>query len=89
MAHAMFDINTSNHVEQSTLEFNLRLQEHIELIRANKKIDAIHYAKKYLSPWESTESKRIGHAMGLLAFKSDTSCKPYKVNLVVFLSCLY
>ncbi|CAO3612457.1 unnamed protein product [Mucor hiemalis] len=63
---------------KSTLEFNLRLQEHIELARGNRGLEAIAYAQKYLSPWKATESKRIGQAMGLLAYKSDTECQPYK-----------
>lgn len=63
---------------KSTLEFNLRLQEHIELARANRGLEAIAYAQKYLSLWKATESKRIGQAMGLLAYKSDTECQPYK-----------
>ncbi|KAI8385637.1 CTLH/CRA C-terminal to lish motif domain-containing protein [Blakeslea trispora] len=63
---------------KSTLEFNLRLQEHVELARASKGLEAIAYAQKYLSPWKSVENKRIGQAMGLLAYKSDTQCQPYK-----------
>lgn len=63
---------------KSTLEFDLRLQEHIELARANKGLEAIQYAQKYLSPWKDTEAKRIGQAMGLLVYKSDTQCQPYK-----------
>jgi macrophage erythroblast attacher len=63
------------------LEFNLRLQEHIELARANRGLEAIAYAQKYLTPWKATEYKRIGQAMGLLAYKSDTQCQPYKVNI--------
>ncbi|KAG1138310.1 hypothetical protein G6F38_010658 [Rhizopus arrhizus] len=63
---------------KSTLEFNLRLQEHIELARASKGIEAIKYAQKHLAPWKSIEGVRIGQAMGLLAYKSDTQCQPYK-----------
>ncbi|KAI8969207.1 CTLH/CRA C-terminal to lish motif domain-containing protein [Mycotypha africana] len=63
---------------RSTLEFNLRLQEHIELARGNKGLEAITYAQKYLTPWNATEHKRIGQAMGLLAYSSDTQCQPYK-----------
>lgn len=60
------------------MEFNLRLQEHIELARAGRGMDAIKYAQKYLAPWKVSECKRIGQAMGLLIYKSDTECQPYK-----------
>ncbi|CAO3679601.1 unnamed protein product [Rhizopus stolonifer] len=63
---------------KSTLEFNLRLQEHIELARASKGLEAIVYAQKHLAAWKATEDVRIGQAMGLLAYKSDTRCQPYK-----------
>ena len=58
----------------------MRLQEHIELARASKGIEAIKYAQKHLAPWKSIEGVRIGQAMGLLAYKSDTQCQPYKVK---------
>ncbi|KAG0175448.1 GID complex subunit containing RING finger motif [Apophysomyces sp. BC1034] len=63
---------------KSTLEFNLRLQEYIELARESKGMEAIVYAKKYLVPWEETERKKIMQAMGMLPFRSDTMCQPYK-----------
>ncbi|KAI8060797.1 CTLH/CRA C-terminal to lish motif domain-containing protein [Gongronella butleri] len=62
---------------KSTLEFNLRLQEHIELVRHGKLLEAVAYAKKYLVPWHATEQKRIMDAMGLLAYKKDTQCEPF------------
>jgi macrophage erythroblast attacher len=73
------------------LEFNLRLQEHIELARASRGLEAISYAQKYLSPWKTTENKRIGQAMNLLAFKSNTQCQPYKVKskMAIYRSCLF
>ncbi|KAF7729140.1 GID complex subunit containing RING finger motif [Apophysomyces ossiformis] len=63
---------------KSTLEFNLRLQEYIELARESKGMEAIAYAKKYLVPWEETEQKKIMQAMGMLPFPSNTLCQPYK-----------
>ncbi|KAJ7240453.1 CTLH/CRA C-terminal to lish motif domain-containing protein [Mycena rebaudengoi] len=48
---------------KSTLEFDLRLQEYIELSRAAKCQEAIDYSRKYLA---------------LLAFRPDTSCGRYK-----------
>ncbi|KAI9315461.1 CTLH/CRA C-terminal to lish motif domain-containing protein [Dichotomocladium elegans] len=64
--------------QNSSLEFNLRLQEYIELAREEKGTEAIAYAQKYLAQWEPTEFKRIQQAMTLLAFKGDTACQPYK-----------
>ncbi|OZJ06587.1 hypothetical protein BZG36_00627 [Bifiguratus adelaidae] len=63
---------------KSTLEFNLRLQEFIEMVQAAKMMEALQYARKHLTPWAETHLKQIQQAMGLLAFKPDTQCAPYK-----------
>ncbi|KAJ1994419.1 GID complex subunit containing RING finger motif [Coemansia spiralis] len=63
---------------QSTLEFELRLQEFIEMIRERKTPDAIAYAKKHLAAWSDTEMPRFQRAMTLLAFSPSTNCPPYK-----------
>lgn len=63
---------------KSSLEFDLRLQEYIELVRANQFVDAINYAKKYLMIWIDVQATSIQHAMALLAFPSDTFCSPYQ-----------
>lgn len=65
---------------QSILEFELRLQEYIELSRARKTQEAISYAKKYLISWQETHLPQIQAAATLLAFPSDTTCGPYKVS---------
>lgn len=62
---------------KSTLEFDLRLQEYIELVREDKLPNAISYAKKHLMVWADTHMNLIQHAMALLAFPSDTMCMPY------------
>ncbi|CAG8440833.1 2163_t:CDS:2 [Ambispora leptoticha] len=62
----------------STLEFNLRLQEYIELVRSRRTSEAIVYSRKYLTPWSETHMKEIQQALGLLAFPSNTNCQPYK-----------
>jgi len=62
---------------QSTFEFNLRLQEFIELIRADKKGESIAYAKKNLNSFQENHMKEI-QAMTLLAFQPGTRCPPYK-----------
>lgn len=68
-------------VVQSKFEFKLRLQEFIELVRAERMMDAIMYARKYLSVWSSTNMKELQQAMATLAFKSTTDCDGYKVAL--------
>ncbi|KAJ1933279.1 GID complex subunit containing RING finger motif, partial [Linderina pennispora] len=62
----------------SSLEFELRLQEYIELIRARNTAEAIVYAKKHLVAWSETQMPRIQRAMTLLAFPPDTPCPPYR-----------
>ncbi|KAL2787621.1 protein fyv10 [Aspergillus keveii] len=66
---------------QYNLEFELRLQQYIEMIRTGDKakfIDAMTHAKKYLSPYIETQSAEIHRAAGLLAFPPDTKAEPYK-----------
>ncbi|XP_051121791.1 protein MAEA homolog isoform X2 [Andrographis paniculata] len=64
---------------KSKLEFQLRLQEIIELVRADQSIRAIAYARKYLAPWGATHMKELQRVMATLAFKSTTECATYKV----------
>ncbi|KAL2859755.1 protein fyv10 [Aspergillus pseudodeflectus] len=66
---------------QYNLEFELRLQQYIEMIRTGDKakfIDAMAHAKKYLSPYIETQSTEIHRAAGMLAFPPDTKAEPYK-----------
>ncbi|KAL2866318.1 FYV10 family protein [Aspergillus lucknowensis] len=66
---------------QYNLEFELRLQQYIEMIRAGDKtkvMEAMAHAKKYLSSYIDTQSAEILRAAGLLAFPPDTKAEPYK-----------
>lgn len=63
---------------KNTLEFDLRLQEYIELARARKNEDAIAYSKKHLLPWQETHLAQIRQAAALLCFPPTTTCGPYK-----------
>ncbi|KAG6897245.1 hypothetical protein C0992_003135 [Termitomyces sp. T32_za158] len=63
---------------KSPLEFDLRLQEFIELSRARKSEEAIAYAQKHLAAWHETHLQQIRTASALLAFPPNTSCMPYK-----------
>ncbi|OVA18228.1 CTLH [Macleaya cordata] len=64
---------------KSKFEFQLRLQEFIELVRADNHLQAITYARKYLAPWGATHMKELQRVMATLAFKSNTECPKYKV----------
>ncbi|KAJ7537745.1 hypothetical protein O6H91_11G020300 [Diphasiastrum complanatum] len=64
---------------KSIFEFKLRLQEFIEMVRSEKMMDAIMYARKHLAPWGRTNMKELQQAMATLAFKSSTDCTSYKM----------
>nr|CAD1839758.1 unnamed protein product [Ananas comosus var. bracteatus] len=64
---------------KSNFEFQLRLQEFIELVRTSNYLRAIAYARKFLAPWGVTHMKELQHFTATLAFKSTTSCPKYKV----------
>ncbi|XP_072574667.1 E3 ubiquitin-protein transferase MAEA isoform X3 [Paramormyrops kingsleyae] len=63
---------------QSCLEFSLRIQEFIELIRLNKRMDAVRHARKHFSQAEGGQLDEVRQVMGMLAFPSDTHISPYK-----------
>lgn len=65
---------------QSKFEFQLRLQEFIELVRAENLMRALSYARKYLAPWGATHMKELQRVLAILAFKSSTECAQYKVK---------
>lgn len=64
---------------QSNLEFELRVQEYIELVRTSQHLPAISYYRKHLVPFAQTHKEAIQRAAGLLAFPPDTQVQPYKV----------
>ncbi|XP_029448547.1 E3 ubiquitin-protein transferase MAEA isoform X3 [Rhinatrema bivittatum] len=63
---------------KSCLEFSLRIQEFIELIRQNKRLDAVRHARKHFSQAEGSQLDEVRQVMGMLAFPSDTHISPYK-----------
>lgn len=67
---------------QSKLEFQLRLQEFIELVRADENLRAVSYARKYLAPWGASYMKELQHVVATLAFRHDTECSTYKVSRI-------
>uniref|UniRef100_H0WU18 E3 ubiquitin-protein transferase MAEA n=1 Tax=Otolemur garnettii TaxID=30611 RepID=H0WU18_OTOGA len=62
----------------SCLEFSLRIQEFIELIRQNKRLDAVRHARKHFSQAEGSQLDEVRQVMGMLAFPPDTHISPYK-----------
>lgn len=72
---------------QRKFEFQLRLQEFIELVRADTPDSykqAILYARKHLAPWGATHMSELQHVLATLAFKSTTVCSKYKVKFSFF-----
>jgi len=63
---------------RSNLEFNVRIQECIELVKSGKKLDAVKHARKFLAADESTQLELVQQVMGLMAFPLDTPIQPYK-----------
>ena len=68
---------------QSTLEFDLRLQEFIELARTSNRTAALAYLKKHLIQWQETQPHQLSQACTLLAYSPATACKAYKVGLII------
>ncbi|GBP60980.1 Macrophage erythroblast attacher, partial [Eumeta japonica] len=62
----------------SNMEFKIRIQEFIELVRVDQRLEAVQYAKKHFSNYEEGQLPEIQHCMGMLAFPSDTDVEPYK-----------
>lgn len=62
----------------STLEFSIRKQEFIELIRNGKRVEAVKHARKYFSALEEGQMAEIQIIMGLLAYSVDTDIPQYK-----------
>ncbi|RVE52757.1 hypothetical protein evm_002630 [Chilo suppressalis] len=62
----------------SSMEFKIRIQEFIELVREDKRLEAVRYAKKHFSTYEEGQLEDIQHCMGMLAFPKDTEVQPYR-----------
>ena len=56
-----------------SLEFELRLQEYVQLVKANQLSEAIKYAKTHFGTWKETHLREIQQAMALLAFNPNSS----------------
>ncbi|KAI4121464.1 MAG: hypothetical protein LQ347_006853 [Umbilicaria vellea] len=62
----------------NNLEFELRLQQYIELRRSGQLLDARQHAQKYIAPHTDTHITAIHRAAGLLAYPPETQAEPYK-----------
>lgn len=62
----------------SNIEFQLRVQEFVELIREDKRLMAVKHAQKYFPAFEHEQLKEIRQCMALLAFPVNTEIEPYK-----------
>lgn len=63
------------------LEFELRLQQFIELVRAGttaKRFEATMHAQQHLTPHTSSRAEAIMQAAGLLAQTPETEAEPYR-----------
>ena len=63
---------------KSSLEIKLRQQEFIELVRKDKRLEAVKHARKHFSNMEDGQHIDLQRVMGLLAFPADTQVEPYK-----------
>lgn len=66
---------------KSPLEFKLRQQEFIELIKQGKQGEAVLHARKYLSNVDDSQQKEFQHMMGLFMHSLDTRKEPYRSML--------
>jgi len=61
----------------SDIEFKLRQQEFIELIRKGERLSAVKHAQKFFPAFEQDQIGEIKKSMALLAFPLDTELEPY------------
>lgn len=77
------EIQFANAVLQHNLEFELRLQQYIEMVRTkdiNKKVEAINHARKYLTLNPESQKDEVNQVAGLLVFTQDSRSEKYKVG---------
>ena len=64
---------------QSVLEFELRLQQYIELRRHGKILEAKKHAQKYIIPQIESRLPDAHRAAGIMAYPPTTTTEPYRV----------
>lgn len=75
---------------QNRLEFELRMQQYIELRRIGQLVEARQHAQKYLTQHAGTYLEEVNRAAGLLAYPPDTQVQEYKVrsHAEKFVACM-
>lgn len=68
---------------QNSLEFELRRQEFIELLRLGRLAEAITYAQKNISIHRESQQRKVDQVCALLCYHPGTEIEPYKVILSV------
>ena len=64
---------------KSTLEFNVRLQEFVELIKSDRKMEAVLHARKYLAIEDADQLTKVQKACALLAYSpKESQIHPYR-----------
>jgi CTLH/CRA C-terminal to LisH motif domain len=53
-------------------------QEFVELVRAERQLEAIRYAQQHLAPWAGTYMAEVQRALALLALRAETKCYPHR-----------
>jgi macrophage erythroblast attacher len=64
--------------KKSNLEFTLRQQEFIELVRAQRCVEAVHHARKYFVNLNATQLIDVQKSMVLLAYVKSTDASTYQ-----------
>ncbi|KAH8829396.1 CTLH/CRA C-terminal to lish motif domain-containing protein [Flagelloscypha sp. PMI_526] len=63
---------------KNSLEFDLRLQEYVELCRLRQSTEAMAYFQKHLSLWKGTHERQLLSAAALIAFDDSTRIGTYR-----------
>jgi len=62
---------------KSRLQFQLRVQEFVELVRRDEVPAALAHARTHLVPWAASEMAEVQRVVALLVFRAHTTCARY------------
>jgi macrophage erythroblast attacher len=62
---------------RSKLEFRLRVQEMVEMVRGEARLEAVLHARRHLAPWAALHMAELQRAVAAVAFSSGTPCPAY------------